>query len=91
MLARSIAASNSKQRFLSCLGRQLLLVQQDYFVLAVSLVVLGFQRPDLHRERKSALKPGLTGRILEGYIPRINEVIIDGLSNWTDSGRIKRF
>ncbi len=50
-----------------------------------------FQRPELHRERKSALKPGLTGRTLEGYIPRINEVIIDGLSNWTEPGKVSLY
>lgn len=43
-----------------------------------------FQRPDLHRERKSALKPGFTGSILTGYIPRINQIIINGLNNWTE-------
>jgi cytochrome P450 len=41
-----------------------------------------FQRPDLHRERKNALKPGLTGRMLSGYIPQINEIIVAGLNNW---------
>ncbi|AOX00265.1 cytochrome P450 [Moorena producens PAL-8-15-08-1] len=50
-----------------------------------------FQRPELHRERKSALKPGLTGRILEGYIPRINEVITDGLSNWSDTVQVSLY
>ncbi len=47
-----------------------------------------FQRPDLHRQRKSALRPGLTGRLLEGYIPHINEVIERGLQNWNIPGRI---
>ncbi|MGK7886638.1 MAG: cytochrome P450 [Crocosphaera sp.] len=43
-----------------------------------------FQRPDLHRERKSSLSPGLSGRMLSGYIPRINETIINGMSNWAN-------
>ena len=49
-----------------------------------------FQRPDLHRERKSALKPGLTGRMLSGYIPQINEIIISGLNNWAN-GKISLY
>lgn len=49
-----------------------------------------FQRPDLHRERKSALTPGLTGRMLSKYIPRINEIIINGMSNWAE-GKISLY
>ncbi len=49
-----------------------------------------FQRPDLHRPRKSALKPGFTGQMLAGYIPRINQVIINGLSCW-DDGKISLY
>lgn len=49
-----------------------------------------FQRPDLHRERKSALMPGLTGSILAGYIPRINETIANGLNNWSE-GKISLY
>ena len=49
-----------------------------------------FQRPDLHRERKSALKPGLTGGILEAYIPRINQIIIRRINKWAN-GRISLF
>ncbi|MEM9922828.1 MAG: cytochrome P450 [Cyanobacteria bacterium P01_D01_bin.50] len=46
-----------------------------------------FQRFDLHRQRKSALGPGLTGRLLEGYIPHINKTIKKGLQEW-HTGRI---
>ncbi|WP_036482843.1 cytochrome P450 [Myxosarcina sp. GI1] len=49
-----------------------------------------FQRPDLHKERKSALKPGLTGSVLAGYIPQINKIIINGLNNWTE-GKISLY
>ena len=49
-----------------------------------------FQRGDLHRERKSALRPGLTGSILEEYMPRINQIVIDGLNDWTD-GKISLY
>ncbi|YAF94198.1 MAG: cytochrome P450 [Nodularia sp. CChRGM 3473] len=47
-----------------------------------------FQRPDLHRQRKSALAPGLTGRVLDGYTPHINDVIIRGLQNWSTPSHI---
>ena len=49
-----------------------------------------FQRPDLHKERKSALKPGLTGSILTGYIPRINATVTNGLNHWTE-GKISLY
>ena len=47
-----------------------------------------FQRPDLHRQRKNSLGPGLNGRFLEGYIPHINNVIKKGLQKWNVSGKI---
>lgn len=47
-----------------------------------------FQRSDLHRQRKSALRPGLTGRLLEGYIPHINNVIKKELQKWNTPGKI---
>ncbi len=46
------------------------------------------QRPDLHRSRKSALSPGLTGTILDSYTPQINQVIINGLKNWATPSKI---
>ncbi|NER92963.1 MAG: cytochrome P450 [Symploca sp. SIO1B1] len=50
-----------------------------------------FQRPELHRERKSALKPGLTGEILTGYLPQINQIIKNSLSQWTNTGKISLY
>ncbi|AFY56215.1 cytochrome P450 [Rivularia sp. PCC 7116] len=47
-----------------------------------------FQRPDLHRQRKNSLGPGLTGRFLEGYIPHINNEIKKGLHKWNTPGKI---
>ncbi len=47
-----------------------------------------FQRFDLHRQRKNALGPGLTGRLLEGYIPHINNVIQKELQEWHTLGKI---
>ncbi|BAY32301.1 cytochrome P450 family protein [Nostoc carneum NIES-2107] len=47
-----------------------------------------FQRPDLHRQRKNALAPGLTGRVLDGYTPQINEIIVRGLQNWVTPSQI---
>ncbi|MDY6897601.1 MAG: cytochrome P450 [Cyanobacteriota bacterium] len=47
-----------------------------------------FQRPDLHRQRKNALGPGLTGRFLEAYIPHINNEIKKGLQKWNTPGKI---
>jgi cytochrome P450 len=41
-----------------------------------------FQRPDLHRQRKSALKPAFTGQMLAGYLPHIHQVIGQGLQVW---------
>lgn len=47
-----------------------------------------FQRPDLHRQRKSALRPGLTGQALEGYLPHINDAIARGIHRWAIPGRM---
>jgi len=47
-----------------------------------------FQRPDLHRQRKNALSPGLTGRVLENYIPHINDAIAEGIQDWTTSAQL---
>ncbi|OUL30666.1 cytochrome P450 [Nostoc sp. T09] len=47
-----------------------------------------FQRPDLHRQRKNALAPGLTGRVLDGYTPEINNVIVRGIQDWAISSQI---
>ncbi|MEL6166058.1 MAG: cytochrome P450, partial [Cyanobacteria bacterium J06628_3] len=47
-----------------------------------------FQRPDLHRQRKNSLGPGLTGRFLAGYIPHINNQIKNGLQKWNTSEKI---
>lgn len=50
-----------------------------------------FQRPDLHRQRKSSLRAGLAGQAIQGYIPQINDVIVQGLQAWPDSGDIALF
>jgi len=47
-----------------------------------------FQRPDLHRQRKSALSPGLTGSILSEYLPRIDRTVCNGLKNWKNKRKI---
>ncbi|WP_254721846.1 cytochrome P450 [Kovacikia minuta] len=41
-----------------------------------------FQRPDLHRQRKSALRPAFTGHMLASYLPRIHQVIGHHLQRW---------
>jgi cytochrome P450 len=41
-----------------------------------------FQRPDLHRQRKSALTPGFTGRMLAGYLPHMHRAIAQHLQTW---------
>jgi cytochrome P450 len=41
-----------------------------------------FQRPDLHRQRKSALRPGFTGSMLTAYIPHMQRVIAQHLQTW---------
>ncbi|NET77826.1 cytochrome P450 [Okeania sp. SIO1F9] len=43
-----------------------------------------FQRPDLHRQRKTALAPGLTGATLEGYATHINNIIAQGIKTWAN-------
>lgn len=50
-----------------------------------------FQRPDLHTQRKSALRPGLTGQMLVGYLPRINATIVRGLQQWPRFGPLALF
>lgn len=47
-----------------------------------------FQRPDLHRQRKNALAPGLTGRVLDGYTPQINDTIVRGINSWATPSTI---
>ena len=47
-----------------------------------------FQRPDLHRQRKNALAPGLTGSVLNGYTPQINDVIVRGINSWSTPSSI---
>lgn len=47
-----------------------------------------FQRPDLHRERKSALTTGLAGKVLSNYLPKINQIISKGLNNWQNETEI---
>jgi retinoid hydroxylase len=41
-----------------------------------------FQRPDLHRQRKSALTPGFMGKMLAGYLPHIQQTIARHLADW---------
>lgn len=41
-----------------------------------------FQRPDLHAQRKSALRPAFTGSMLKGYLPHIDRVIAQQLQRW---------
>ncbi|MDA0867856.1 MAG: cytochrome P450 [Cyanobacteria bacterium] len=41
-----------------------------------------FQRPDLHRQRKAALRPGFTGALLTAYIPHMQRVIAQHLQTW---------
>ncbi len=41
-----------------------------------------FQRPDLHRDRKSALRPGFTGRMLANYMPHMDQVLNEHLQTW---------
>ncbi|HCF25880.1 MAG TPA: cytochrome P450 [Cyanobacteria bacterium UBA11049] len=47
-----------------------------------------FQRPDLHRQRKSALRPGLTGHALDSYTLQINSAIAQGIQDWIPSRKI---
>jgi cytochrome P450 len=41
-----------------------------------------FQRSDLHRQRKGALKPAFAGPMLAGYTPRIQQAIEHHLQQW---------
>ncbi len=41
-----------------------------------------FQRPDLHRQRKTALRPGFTGSMLAAYIPHMQRVVAQHLQTW---------
>ncbi|NJK28670.1 MAG: cytochrome P450, partial [Acaryochloris sp. SU_5_25] len=50
-----------------------------------------FQRPDLHRQRKQALRSGLAGQAIQGYIPKINTVIGQRLQEWPTQGKIALF
>ena len=47
-----------------------------------------FQRPDLHRQRKSALRPGLTGQVLERYASAIESAIAFGISQWSTPSKM---
>jgi cytochrome P450 len=47
-----------------------------------------FQRPDLHRQRKSALRPAFTGQMLAGYLPYMHQVIGQHLQAWDTSAPI---
>ena len=48
-----------------------------------------FQRPDLHRQRKSALRPAFTGPMLAGYGPRMHQVIEHHLKSWDTTNPIQ--
>lgn len=48
-----------------------------------------FQRPDLHRQRKSALRPAFTGQMLEGYLPHIQRVIVQQLQTWDTAAPLR--
>jgi retinoid hydroxylase len=41
-----------------------------------------FQKPDLHRQRKSALIPAFTGQMLGSYLPHIHSVLEQHLQVW---------
>ncbi|MDF5729526.1 MAG: cytochrome P450 [Rhizonema sp. PD38] len=47
-----------------------------------------FQRPDLHRQRKSALSPGLTGHALNSYTLHMNQAIARGIQDWIPFNKI---
>jgi cytochrome P450 len=47
-----------------------------------------FQRPDLHRQRKSALRPAFTGTMLAGYLPHLHRVIEQHLQTWNTTSPI---
>src|SRR5579883_2223857 len=48
-----------------------------------------FQRPDLHRQRKSALRPAFTGPMLAHYIPYIHQVIEQHSQQWATTTPIR--
>lgn len=48
-----------------------------------------FQRPELHHQRKSALRPAFTGRMLEGYLPHIQQVVGQQLQTWDTASPIR--
>ena len=47
-----------------------------------------FQKPELHSKRKSALSPAFAGKMLEGYLPHIQTVIINHLNRWPTTEKI---
>ncbi len=47
-----------------------------------------FQRPDLHRQRKSALRPGFAGQMLAGYLPHMQGVMAQHLPRWETKASI---
>jgi cytochrome P450 len=48
-----------------------------------------FQRPDLHRQRKGALRPAFMGQMLAGYLPRMHQVIERHLPSWDTTAPIQ--
>ncbi len=50
-----------------------------------------FQRPDLHRQRKAALRPGFTGQLLDNYLPQINQMVRQAVATWPSQGAIALF
>ncbi|MGA1475064.1 MAG: cytochrome P450, partial [Prochlorothrix sp.] len=50
-----------------------------------------FQRPDLHRERKSALSPGFSGPMLANYIPTLHQIAAQGLASWSTTTTLALF
>jgi len=50
-----------------------------------------FQRPDLHRERKSALSPGFSGAMLANYIPTLHKIVAQGLAAWSTTTTLALF
>ncbi|MGA1262976.1 MAG: cytochrome P450 [Prochlorothrix sp.] len=50
-----------------------------------------FQRPDLHRERKSALSPGFSGPMLGNYVPTLHKIVAQGLDAWATTTTLALF
>lgn len=48
-----------------------------------------FQRPDLHPQRKSALRPAFTGSMLKCYLPEIDRVIKQQLQTWETAAPVR--